>query len=344
MTDIAGVEQAIAVGDLDELLRWVDRLGDGHEWNELSELARRCQGAFERTGHQLWPAANRASYRLALEAPGRWAAEAMDAGGGRFAWGPLTEVSASTHAWAEIAPLLEPGPTASLFTHERVMRGEALDTEPGADALASVHVIDLPLRLQSWEPRYCLPVYHPDRLEDPGPTLPPMKGLHLAEAGSILVDDDTEAALRALIEPWIVGSNGAAGFTVVEGNAETAVATLLSSPHQPADVASPGSVRWADVSPAEALCHLAWAGASGGAHGRRRGCALGRFGAWWALRALSGLPDDEPLSPDELGEAADELRWALWLPDDALVGWHLHLAVEDPAEGLAWAFSAVDHA
>lgn len=347
MTDFADIEAAIAMGDLDELLRWIDRLGDSQGWDDLAELARRCQGAFERTGHQLWPAANRACYRLALEAPGRWAAQAMDTGGGRFAWGPLTEVAASTHTWSELAPFLEPGPTASLFAHERVIRGEVLDTLPDAHALASVDVVELPLRLEPWEPRYSLPGYHLDRLEDPGPTPPTMEAVSLPEAVPALVDDDTEAALRSLIEPWVSGSNGSADFTVVEGDAATAVATLLApgqgTPRHTAR-AWPESIRWAEVGPADALGHLAWAGASGGAHGRRRGCALGRFGAWWALRALAGLPDDEPLAPDELGEAAHELRWALWLPEEVLTGWNLYLSVEDPSEGLAWAFCARDHA
>ncbi len=343
MTDFAQLEEAIAIGDLDELLRWVDRLGDNRVWDDLAELARRCQAAFERTGHQLWPAANRASYRLALEAPGRWAAHAMDTGGGRFAWGPLTEVAASTHSWSELSPFLEPGPTASLFAHERVVRGEALDTRPDARELARMNVVELPLRLETWEPRYTLPTYHVDRLEDLGPAAPPMESRPLPEPAPSRADDDTEAALRSLIEPWVVGSNGSADFAMVEGDAPTAVATLLDAPLHAVPV-SHESVQWAEVAPAEALHHLAWAGASGGAHGRRRGCALGRFGAWWALRALAGLPDSGPLSPDELGEAAHELRWVLWRPEEHFVGWGLHLSVEDPAEGLAWAFSARDHA
>jgi hypothetical protein len=30
---------------------------------------------------------------------------------------------------------------------------------------------------------------------------------------------------------------------------------------------------------------MGWTAASGGAFGRRRGAAAGRFGAWWALAA-----------------------------------------------------------
>ena len=50
------------------------------------------------------------------------------------------------------------------------------------------------------------------------------------------------------------------------------------------------AARLAVLTPAEALAWLAWAGASGGAHGRRRGNAIGRFGAWWVLAALATRP------------------------------------------------------
>ena len=87
---------------------------------------------------------------------------------------------------------------------------------------------------------------------------------------------------------------------------------------------------------------MAWTGASGGAHGRRRGAPVGRALALWALAALAGLDEDWPVELDELGEAGGELRWFLWDPGDQVGGWHFHLAVVDPIEELAWAVSAVD--
>jgi hypothetical protein len=72
--------------------------------------------------------------------------------------------------------------------------------------------------------------------------------------------------------------------------------------------------------------------------------AAGRFGAWWALAAVAGLLDDWPVPPDELGEAGAELRWYLWDAGEPVTGWGLRLAVEDPAEGLAWAVVAQDAA
>jgi len=87
---------------------------------------------------------------------------------------------------------------------------------------------------------------------------------------------------------------------------------------------------------------MAWAGASGGAHGRRRGAAAGRFGAWWTAAALAGLLDDWPVATHEMGEAAADLEWFVWDAGEPDTGWTFRLAVEDPAEHLAWAVTATD--
>src|SRR6185436_8710727 len=94
---------------------------------------------------------------------------------------------------------------------------------------------------------------------------------------------------------------GRAEAVAVEGSAEGAVAAL-----------GVRSARAVDLPAEAALALMAWCGASGGAHGRRRGAAVGRFGAWWATSALTGLLDTWPVDPDELGRAASELRWVLW--------------------------------
>ena len=97
-----------------------------------------------------------------------------------------------------------------------------------------------------------------------------------------------------------------------------------------------------EIALGDALAWLAWAGASGGAHGRRRGSAVGRFGALWTLAALLDLVDDWPVPLDELGEIASELRWFWWDAGEPLTGWRVQLAVEDRVEGMAWAISARD--
>ena len=86
--------------DLDGLVRMVDTLCAGTEWSSLLELRNRSRDAVS-TGRQLWPAATLAEYRLALWAPADWAARVLDEDSGRFTIGPLTEVVAEHHTWAE---------------------------------------------------------------------------------------------------------------------------------------------------------------------------------------------------------------------------------------------------
>ena len=139
---------------------------------------------------------------------------------------------------------------------------------------------------------------------------------------SEILDDDVDLAVRQLVEPWLTGSNGHADVVCVEGGVAEALGALGL---RRARVAELDTAR-------RALAWLAWAGASGGAHGRRRGAASGRFGAWWTLAALGDLLDDWPVPPDELGELAAELRWYRWDAHEPAMGWQLQLAVEDPDE------------
>lgn len=140
-------------------------------------------------------------------------------------------------------------------------------------------------------------------------------------------------ALLDLAAAWTAESNGRADAVAVEGDAGAAVGAL-----------GPPTFRLAEITPADALAHMVWTAASGGAHGRRRGMAAGRFAAWWAVAALAGLLDDWPVPTDELGEAAAELRWFLWDAGEPVTGWHLRLAVEDADDGLALALAASDAA
>ncbi len=130
---------------------------------------------------------------------------------------------------------------------------------------------------------------------------------------------------------WTSESNGRAETIAVRGTAESAIAALGLR-----------RGRVIEISAAEALAHIAWAAANGGAHGRRRGGATGRARAWWALTTLTGLDEQEELDPTELGEAANELKWLWWDANEPQTGWHLSLAVEDEQDGLAWAITAQD--
>lgn len=315
---------AFNLDDIDELTREIDRLCDRRDWDELLRLRDLCVAALQR-GKQLWGVAAHAEYRLALEAPAPWAALMLVPGTGRFALGPLSEVAASTHTWTELAPHAPGGPVAALAAHERVLRGEDLrgaDIEP---------VLDVPLVLQPWEPGYPVAEYHPDKadfLTPPAPT-----SFWLADHGRrpVICQPEAERALVDIAATWVTESNGRAEAATVEGDAAAAVAAM-----------GPPTVRLAPIDPADALAHIAWTAASGGAHGRRRGMAAGRFTAWWTVAALTDSLDDWPLSPDEVGELVGELRWYLWDAGEPVTGWSLRLAVEDPETSRAYALSATD--
>jgi hypothetical protein len=327
------LDTLIELGDLDELIREVDRMCDRRDWPGLVRLRDLSRAAVAR-GRQLWPAASLAEYRLALEAPGRFAAQAVVEQAGRFTLGPLPEVAASTHTWSELAPHLDGGPVAAVLAHERVVRGEDLSVggtvTPAFDPFAP-----MPLALQPWEPAYPVATYTPDRVDTPMPDLPSPAPVSLPAPGPRpLVADVGAGALVQLADAWVTGSNGRASSVAVAGSDIDAIAAIAA-------LGVPAA-RWAQLSAADAFALMAWTAASGGAHARRRGMAAGRFDAWWAAAAVAGLEDD--WTPDELGQAVGELRWYLWDAGEPDTGWWFRLAVDDPAHGLAWAVSASDAA
>lgn len=318
------LSELVEAADLNALLRAVDGLVESRRWDDLVELADACEEALER-GKQLWPIAAHIDYRLALDAPAEYAADVLTSDNARFTLGPLTEVAASTHTWTELAPYLESPQTAAYIAQERVLRAEDLEAETDAHP----EIMGLPLKLQSFEPTYALATFHPSHVEvgeawDPRATLEE-KEIAPAEA----VDDaDLESLLLDLVTPWVSESNGAARAVVVDGDAVGAASRLTF-----------GSLLMGSLEPAEALQRIAWAAASGGAHGRRRGAAYGRFMAFYLVAVLGDL--GWPAAPDAVGETAARLRWYRWDEGQAEKGWILRLAVEDD-RGWAAAISATD--
>jgi hypothetical protein len=313
-------------GDPAALLRAVDGLCAVGDWAGMVELRQRLGEAVER-GRPLWPVITYVEYRMALDAPGPEAASVLRPGVGRFALGPLTEVAAATHTFAELAPHLAEPVVAGSVAQERVLRGEDLRGTAGAHP----EVLELPLVLAPWEPAYALATYRADRLEVAEPAAEPivMEEPGGTRPGPVLDRPDATRALTDLVEVWTTESGGAARAVVVEGGPAEAVATLGYGDH-----------RLGRIPPAAAIARMAWAAASGGAHGVRRGAALGRFDAWWAAAGLVGL--DWPPDPAELGRELHGLAWWVW--DDGLPGsgWVLRLAAADPAAGWAAALDATD--
>ncbi len=257
----------------------------------------------------------------------------LDEGSGRFTIGPLTEVIAQHHAWADVRDRLEPGPRAALVAHERALRGDHIDA---ADVVGLPDVLEVPYALAEWEPTYRLADYHD--VERRVPVARCSRSVRVHRTAWCRRDGRTRSrrrpvhdAVRQLVEPWTVSSNGRCDVVAVAGGMPDALAALGLRRARVAALTTP-----------EALAWLGWAGASGGAFGRRRGAALGRFGAWWVLTALANLIDDWPIDAAELGDVAGSLRWWWFDAHEPATGWQLQLAVEDPAESLAWAINARD--
>lgn len=313
----------IESSDLDGLVRFIDGLATGRDWEGIEETRDRCREAVER-GKQVWGPAEYAEYRLALDAPADRAAAVVGDGKGRFGPGPLWEVAASTHTWNELSPLLETPTVRAMVAHERSLRGDAVDGDQ-----IDPKILEIPPEPRPWEPTYPVAVYRSDGVDFPEGERSPLQWQDLEDAGERLAEDAGVDALLELVKPWWDESSGHADAVQVSGDARSAIRAL-----------GPKRVRIAEVSFQESLAAMVWAAASGGAYGSRRGTPRGRALAWWAAAQLLGY-DDMPEDPDALDEGAD-LTWYLWDPGDQVGGWSLHLAVEDPQDGVAWAISAVD--
>ena len=312
--------EAIEYSDTDELIRVIDGYCENSAWENLLELRTRCREAVTR-GKQVWGIEELIRYRLALEAPAVIAGPVVSEGSVRFALGPLAEVAASTKTWDEMAAHLDEGPERLTFAGERVVRGDRHTDKP----------IDLPGSLMVWEPQYEVATYKPDKVDAPSPPPPSTTTADLPDAPERLEDIESESALADLVAPWAEQSNGKCETATVDGPALSAIRALGLS-----------SASVAELSLAEACAWMGWAGASGGAHGRRRGAAAGRYAAWWVLATL--LDMDWPVATDELTAQVARLRW-FWFDDGSPgTGWQLRLAVEDVDQGLAWAIAAVDSA
>lgn len=325
--DPGQLAELVAVGDLAGLAQAVDGLVEAKAWDELVDLGRTCRAEAERGRRPLLAVASRAEYRLALDAPAPHAARVLRPGAGPMAPGPLPEVVASRRSWAELEPHVEPGADATYTAHERVVRGEDLRHAHRIDD----HLLDLPRVLQPWEGPYAVATYRPDGVDTPPPALPRPRPVELPEPVREVGDLAGTEALADLAATWVAESAGQVDAIAVAGDVLGALATF-------------GLVEASltELALGEATAAMAWTAASGGVHGRRRGMAAGRYAAWWVLAALTERADEWPVDPDDLGEAASDLRWFLWDAGPPVPGYALTLGVEDPAAGVAWLLAARD--
>ncbi|MEV8093001.1 hypothetical protein [Kitasatospora sp. NPDC085879] len=298
--------------------RRAGQLAAAGRWPELLELFRRLRGTSPRS-------AGPVGHLIAYAAPPEHAARLFDRDGGPFTAadehdhdaGPLWEVLATRHSWRRLAPLLEPAPVRRLVAHTRALLGEEVAgrAEPDPEGV--------PLTLAAWEQagweesvrvRDYLPAGGarralfalPDTREDLGPLDLPAPGPRTPGP----------AATRspAGLAPWLT-------TVCVRGTAPDAAAQLapgrrVLAGHLPFAAAYPALVQ-----------------AASGARGL--GTAHGRLAVWHLLAGMAGAARPVPAEVDALVARLRCLAWSE--PRDEL--WYLHLALEDPATGLAWALS-----
>lgn len=329
-------EDLVEAGDLDALTKRIESLCSDGAWALVVDIRDRCRAALSR-GKQLWPAAAYADYRVALDAPAMTAVSVLDSPAERFALGPFAEVLASRHRFEEMAAHLGRGPSQYGVAHERVVRGE--DLRAYKSGLGDQDPFGLPLVLAPWEPAYTVPTYEPARLLAPTPPLPTfgqsVEKERQPQVRRLTSESESENALRELVSVWLSQSNGRSEVVSVEGSAADAVAALGCRHYRLGPLTASRAIDW-----------MAWAAASGGAHGRRRGMAAGRHSALWALLELAGVAEPDLVVSEavleELAEALPEFRFYAWDDGAPATGWSLRIAIEDTSDGVAWALNAAD--
>ena len=311
--------------DLDGLIRLIDDYCETRSWHDLLGLRDACKAAVA-NGRQVWPASTLAEYRLALLAPAEIAVQVVGEQAGRFTMGPLTEVIAQNHQWSELNELLEPSPTLTYIAYECAIRGQKVNSE-------LFPALESPLDLLPMEANYALAEYHDNEAKFPTPALQEMgRAISVpASTATIIHDPDASTAFHQLADAWTTQSNGKLRLSCIEGSVLDALAAL--------DIQE---ARLSLLSPGEALAWLTWAGASGGAHGRRRGNALGRDAAWWTIAALTGQTSHWPLTNDAFETAADSLQWFCWDKNEPTAGWNLQLCVHHAERNRSWALCLND--
>lgn len=336
-------------------MREADRLATGERWDEIVALREACLAATEESGRQLWGPARYAAYRIALEGPAALAAAMLEPGVVRFGLGPLTEVVAQYHAFADLAPHLD-ATLLPVVAQERILRGEDLRDEIDlADE-------DPPAVLQPFEPVYTVPLYRAQERVD-GSFVPSTPGLadapwRAAPSSAGPSGDSAERALeraavpsraralvRALEEGVAVWEAQSSADVVTAATAAVTTAAAVpdpaAAPERAAVLLGRDGIAWRPLSVADLFGLVAFAAASGGVRGRRRGGAAGRAHAWWLVRTAVGMTDATAASIDDLEFALEDLR-LLELRSTGEAAWRLEVAIGHPEGEWAVGLSALD--
>ncbi|MBV2156292.1 hypothetical protein [Kitasatospora sp. SUK 42] len=317
----------------DEDRRRLRALAENGRWPELLAAYRQGRAAAVAQAGEETAAALAAplGHLIAYAAPPELSVRLFDADGGAGTVagvadhdaGPLWEVLATRHSWLRLAPLLGPAPVRRLVAHTRVLLGEDLSygAEPDLEGV--------PLRLEPWEKAGW---DEASRVREylPGGgarsallTLPASReGLgevELPEPGARLGGQRVTRGLAELtaLAPWTE-------VVCVRGQAPLAAAVLargrrVVGGYLPFALAYPALVQSAAV-------------------GRTHGCAHGRLGLWRVLGAMAGADGTDGADRAEINALVARMRCFTWQEPAAGLR-HLHLALEDPASGVAWAVS-----
>ncbi|MGW4378251.1 hypothetical protein [Kitasatospora sp. NPDC004531] len=285
-------------------------------WGELAGRFRLAKGLGD-------PLAGPLGHLVAYGAPPAVGARLFDPVGGPGAAatvgdhdaGPLWEVLATRHPWAVLDALPLPPAIRRPAAHTRALLGDSL---PGGCDEAGV-----PWRLRPWEDcgwerdtrvrEYLAGGGARRALHLAPPTREGLGVVELPSPGARLTGVPATARLAALAD-WTTA-------VCVRGRATDAAAQLAAGP----DVIG-GQLPFAALYPA--LVHLA----SARPH---RGAAQGRLAVWQLLTTMAAEAAPPASTVDALVARLHCLTWTE--PGDELR--HLHLALEDPATGLAWALS-----
>ena len=322
----SSLDDLIHRADLDDLVRHVDAVCASRDWDELIRTRDKSRAAID-TGRQLWPIATLCNQRLALWAPPEYAVRALDDTARLFMPGPVSEILAVHHNWESLARYLPAGIDRSLFAYERALRGDVIAADEPA-------LLDIPVALSPWEPRYAVATYTDHSVDAPLPSLV-VSSWHAIESkpGESLTDVSVHS-FRRMMEPWTAGSQGTARCVVVEGDLAAAIGAL-----------GVRNAEAATITAADTLAVLAWAAGHGGAHGRRRGAASGRAEAWWWMAEFLGCDDNGAVAPDHFGDVLNTIECVMFRHEKTpTVGWGFSLAICDVDEGFSVALEAHDQA
>lgn len=232
--------------------------------------------------------------------------------------GPLWEVLATRHSWRRLAPLLEPPSVRRLVAHTCALLGEDLGggVEPDPDG---VPLALAPWEVAGWEAsgrvREYLPTGGARRSLLTIPALREDLGRVDLPAPGERLNGLLATRLLNGLAPWLTA-------VCVRGTAPDAAAQLsferrLTAGQLPFAAAYPALVQAASALPSH-------------------GTADGRLAVWHVLAAMTG--ESGAIVPTEVNALVSRLRCFTWCDSGDELR-YLHLAIEDPATGLAWALS-----